>query len=295
MKYVLFHDTTCAACSDIAQTLQTFKELSAISHTGVTGDDYGAIRKTIADNEFPILVRLADGKRWSGSRLTLKLGSMVAPRHWTEALRLYAASRQVEATGRGGPTRRTVLGGFAAGVVAAVAGVPATAMAAPKTTTPVVDPLIKQKLLQVVASRNEAWGTPTRVEHLGGATPLFIVYHSKTHFSLIPESDQTFALGMSIDAKAQKLAYYFPGSATASATVTAVDGKLKVTPGTAPSAGRVEAQASPTSRRLRCFAQCLGEDTLSDPQCFFSCLIGNVFACLVCAGAKGITCAIECR
>lgn len=53
MTYVLFHDTTCAACSDIAQTLQTFKELSAISHTGVTGDDYGAIRKTIADNEFP--------------------------------------------------------------------------------------------------------------------------------------------------------------------------------------------------------------------------------------------------
>lgn len=43
MKYVLFHDSSCVACSEIAGTLREFSELSQVAHSGLSGEDYSEV------------------------------------------------------------------------------------------------------------------------------------------------------------------------------------------------------------------------------------------------------------
>lgn len=218
---------------------------------------------------------------------------MVAPRHWAIAARLFARSRTVQAQDTGRMTRRTVLGGRAAGAIASTIGVHETAAAAPRTTT-VVDPVARKRILAVVKSRSAEWGKPTAVEHVSGSVPMFVVHHDKNKFSLIPESDQTLVLGLVVDVVARKLAYYLPGSSTVSATVIAKNGQTQVIPGVSPSVAARGVQPQSVRGKLKCFALCLGEEAI-DLACFNACVTGAAFPCTLCAGQKGIVCAIKAR
>ena len=294
-QYLMIVDGLCPACSSLGREVAGISQIRPVAEQS---SEAKSLQESVAFTA-PCLVEIdADSppRIFSGWRMRLKLIQVLGWRQSRDWLRLLYKELEARQS-RGGMTRRNLLAGAGIRVLAAVFNV---ARAAANETSPRGTPSVTEiglEASQIALASAEGqqavanWGPATssyRIVSDGHLATALVHSSSQVSFLLEEEPRASFSLGLS----GRSLEIYAVNGALLATLDVSRKGARPIYPD---SAG---AHPQNTASFGVCLVGCLGLSI--DTGCILNCAEAalnpvNGLACIVCAGANGISCAWGCR